>query len=157
MDHKWFKTRLLDFQDSELPEQERRQILQHAEACPSCREQLEHWKGSRQALSHLLRVDPSEAFVGQVMARVEAIPVRQPAHWQRGLDRLTSWIPEWLYPEFGLTAAALFLFALTYFQQTPVSAEALLLNRLPQEDQWIGLSHASDWTGGWNAISSEDV
>ena len=139
MDHEWFKTRLSELQDAELPEEERRRILQHAGACPSCREQLEHWKGIRQALSGLLRVDSSDAFIGQVMTKVGTLPTPQPAVWRLGLDRLTSWIPEWLYPELGIAAAALLLFAIGFFQQglAAVSAESLLMSRQPRDIEWV--------------------
>lgn len=127
MNHEWFKAR---------------------------REELRNWKRIRQMLRHLLRIDSSDAFVERVMRKVEALPVPQPALRGLGLDRLTSRIPEWLYPELGLAAAAtLLLLTLASLQRMPVSTEALLLNRLPQEDQWIGLSHASDWTGNWNVLS----
>ena len=158
MDHEWFKTRLLDLQDAELPEEERRRILQHVEVCPSCDEQLKHWKATRHALSSLLQVSSSDAFVDQVMAKVEAIPAHRPMGWRHRLDRLVSWIPEWIYPELGLVAAGAILFlTAASLQQTPVSTEALLLNRLPLKDRWMGLSQVSDWTGSWNALSSENI
>ena len=157
MDHDWFKTRLLELQDAELPELERQQILQHAQACPSCREELERWKVTQQALSGLLKVSPSDVFVERIMSKVETSPAPQLPLCRRGfLEKLASWVPEWLYPELGLAAAAVILFfTLTSLQQVPVSTEALLLNRLPEGDQWIGLSQAADWTGSWNTLSED--
>lgn len=86
----------------------------------------------KESLITALRVEPSEFFVNRVMAEVEAqaAPARRPARVLR--------VPAWFYPEMGLVAAALLVFLLGTVQRMPVSADALLLGRLPQEDRWIG-------------------
>ncbi len=86
----------------------------------------------KKSLITALRVEPSEFFVNRVMAEVEAkpAPARRPVPVFR--------VPAWLYPELGLVAAALAVFLLGAVQRMPVSADALLLGRLPQEDRWVG-------------------
>ncbi len=149
MDHTQVQKRLLDFQDAELSEQERRQMGQHVQSCQECRRQLEHWEKTRQALSHSLEVLPSEAFLNQVMSKVEAIPAYEPVVRRRWLGRLTFPIPERFYPEFGIAAAALVLLALASFQKNQglVSAEGLLLSRLPRDIQWVGQTQSPSEEG----------
>ena len=88
----------------------------------------------KKSLVTALRVEPSEFFVERVMAQVEArsAPARRPAPVLR--------VPAWLYPELGLAAAALLVFLLGTVQRTPVSADTLLLGRLPREDRWVGMT-----------------
>ena len=109
------------------------------------RQQRKDWRQIRGALSKLLTVKPSETFVQQVMGKVEEIPAYQPAGWRLWLDRLTPRIPQWVYPELGVAAAALLLLALTFFQQaTPaVSAEALLLSRQTRDIEWVSSPSSS--------------
>ena len=146
MDHTSIQKRLRDLQDSELPQEERRQIRQHLESCPACRQQLERWQSTRQALSQLLQVAPSETFVSRVMEEVERVPARQPAHWRIELGRWIPRIPAWLYPELGIAVAALLLLAIGSFQQGTVSMETLLLNREPRDVQWVAAHQRSNRT-----------
>ena len=149
MDHDWFRERLLDFQDAELSEDERRQVFRHAEGCPVCRERLEQWKQTRRILSEISGTVSSEVFVSRVMTEVQGNPVpRRGTGWRRRFAVLR--VPEWLYPEIGLAAAALALFMLSLLQQeTPlaVSSETLLLSRLPQDSQWVGRSEPAGYEG----------
>ncbi len=148
MDHDWFRERLLDLQDAELPEEERRQVLRHAENCPACREQLEHWKQTRRVLSEIAGPAPSEAFVGRVMTAVQGVPSPQREEWRGRYSVLR--VPEWFYPEIGLAAAALALFMLSLFQQEAplsVSSEVLLLSRMPQDSQWVSRSEPAGYEG----------
>lgn len=111
------------------------------------REQRKHWRETRQALLKLLTIKPSQEFVQQVMNKVGSIPAGQPV-WRLWLDRLFPPVPQWLYPEMGLAAAALLLMALNFFQQaTPaVSAEALLLSRQTRDIEWVSSPSSSGRT-----------
>ncbi|MCM8794337.1 MAG: zf-HC2 domain-containing protein [Candidatus Omnitrophica bacterium] len=151
MNHEWFQARLLDLQDEELPASQRQELLRHLQDCPACRQQVEHWNQTRQALSELGKwFFKEEPFVGRVMERIGTIPAYQPAGGFGGLIR----IPEWLYPELGLAAAAMVLFAIHMFLQQPaVSSETLLLSRMPQDVQWMGRSGPS----GYDGILPEEV
>ncbi len=90
----------------------------------------------KKSLITALRVEPSEFFVNRVRAEVEARSA--PARRTAPVRRLR--VPGWLSPELGLAAAALLIFLLGTVQRTPVSADALLLGRLPQEDRWVGMT-----------------
>lgn len=94
------------------------------------------YRENKKSLIEALRVESSEFFVSRVMAEVEArsAPAGAPA------PVLRLRVPGWLYPELGLAAAALLIFLLGTVERTPVSADALLLGRLPQEDRWVGMT-----------------
>ena len=134
MNHEWYQARLMEWKDAELPEGEREQVLGHLKACPSCRARVERWKQTRQSLSELGKGFFQESpFVGRVMEKIQGASEKRPR-----LRRFFFRIPEWIYPELGLAAAAVTLFfAFSILQHPDVSLETLLLGWSPADLQWI--------------------
>lgn len=122
---------LLDaFRDGELTEAEAAAIRAHLPGCPACRQAL----AARDKVARLLQARPpaSEAFVGQVMARIAA--------GELAAAPVPNWGGWWLAPAFG---AAVMLAALGWpGLGTPPEDELLMAdggswlfeNRAPEAD-----------------------
>ncbi len=132
MEHNRVQERLADFEEGQLPNPQMRTVLHHLESCAECREALQQWQQTRQIVATWVTQEPSSPFVDRVMARVESLPVRT-----------KRWIPEWLYPELGIAAAAAVIFVIGYFgvPSAHVSAETVLDSLQPAGSQWINTLH----------------
>jgi len=65
------KERLVAYLDGELAENELKAVAAHLETCQACRAQERAYTGTFEALEVLDSVEPSRAFVAQVMSRTE--------------------------------------------------------------------------------------
>jgi len=70
VDHEAVKMLLSDYLDGMLDEDERRQVDEHLEACPSCRKELDDLRKTVQVLAGLPSVDAPEGFVSAVRSRL---------------------------------------------------------------------------------------
>jgi anti-sigma factor RsiW len=116
MDHQTVKDKLFALHDRELPEEIRQEVAGHLANCSECHETYVQWQRTANAFFQPPRIQTSEAFVYQVMERVNAL--KEP----RGL---TPWGMRirWLAPALGLTGVLLLFMG----QPSAVSVEALLL------------------------------
>jgi anti-sigma factor RsiW len=132
MEHNQIQEQLADFEEGQLPDAQMRLVLHHLEGCPECREALRQWQQARQSVADCVTPEPSDSFVQRVMARVETLPAGSAFR-----------IPEWLYPELGVAAAATLLFVVGYFgvPLPTVSAERLLDSFQPRGGEWINTLH----------------
>lgn len=135
MEHNWAQERLADFEEGQLPDTQMRSVLQHLEECSECREALQQWQQTRQAVATWVTPPPSPFFVDRAMARVESLPVRT-----------KRWVPEWLYPELGVAVAATILFVIGYLgvSSHSVSAETVLDSLQPSGSEWMSKLHRPD-------------
>lgn len=116
-DHEHMRQRLFACEEGELPEAERREVMDHLESCPDCRAAARRWTTLAGAFFRT-PAPPSEHFVRRVMARIEA-ERRSLSIWEG------AW--RWLVPALGVGVAALALVVTTPRGESPLSTEALLL------------------------------
>lgn len=111
-DHEESRKRLFELYDGELPLGERSKVETHLEGCASCREVYERWSRLAGALFSASEPPVPEAFVGRVMAGLDAEAV---VWWQ------------WPAPAWGLGFAAALLAVSLTRRAEPVLPEDLLL------------------------------
>jgi hypothetical protein len=88
----------------------------------------ELWTKITQTLLRRQAVQPSEAFVMRVMARVNALEKPAPFFSWRG----------WLIPSFGAAfAASMMMASFSVPAKTEVAAETVLLADSPAESEWV--------------------
>lgn len=87
MNHTECRNKLFDYHDGLLGEDDRAQLEAHLKVCPDCYARLDNWRRFAELVSATETVLPdSEAFVSQVMNRIEALDqnprrVRVPVQW----------------------------------------------------------------------------
>lgn len=135
MDHDELKAALSAYRDRELGAEARAQVEKHLGGCPDCRGALGRFDRVAAALLKAPRVEPKEAFVGGVLARI----VEEEAEKAASAPG-TLW---WLSPGFAL---ALGLAVLLWPDAAP-STEALLS---------LGVESAQAGEGDLLALLSEE-
>ena len=107
---------LFTLYDGALAGAARREADAHLAACLICRETLGQWQRTAKAFFRAPAIHPSEAFVQQLMARIDAL-----ARPRQSAPRLT-WL-RWLVPAVGLAGVLLLIRPLEH----AISVETLLL------------------------------
>ena len=117
MDHHTMQDQLFALYDGELADTARQEVEAHLASCAGCRHRYVEWQHTAKALFRVPQPEASEAFVYQLMERIDA--GGQPR-------RATPWVigVRWLVPALGL--AGVLLVVLGPARRT-VSIEALLL------------------------------
>lgn len=131
MDHEEIRERLFELYDGELRPEERALLEAHLKACPDCCRAHESWGRIAGALFAAPEPPISEAFVGKVMARLDAGAASAGLAAGPGLGRgplawLGSYRP-WSAPAYGLGLAAALLAISLARRAEPVLPEDLLL------------------------------
>ncbi len=130
MNHHEIKEKLLFFHDSELAHEERQELASHISQCTECKATVKRWEMVSSTLSCSLSVEPSEAFVNNVMnqlARLEEVEAPKVRRWQ---------LPNWLLPTLGYGFAFFLMFMAITYRELPVNAESVLLADVPQSSHW---------------------
>ncbi|KKM10600.1 hypothetical protein SY88_13120 [Clostridiales bacterium PH28_bin88] len=85
---------LADYLDSALAPARQREVAEHLEECPDCRQALAWWEDTFYLLKSTKMQDPGEEFVQAVMARVSAEPPVKtyPVNWRVWVLAAVVWV-----------------------------------------------------------------
>ncbi|MBI4388104.1 MAG: zf-HC2 domain-containing protein [Candidatus Omnitrophica bacterium] len=152
MDHQSIKEKLLSYKDPELSTAEREQITLHLTSCEDCRSAFARWEAVRSKFKALPSARSSEAFVNQVMARLDALEKVEPTivvSEQRPFLR-------WLLPLTGYAFAFFLMILAITHQEQQVNTDAVLLADVPQASQWTFSMETPD-TSRLLGIQKEEI
>jgi len=118
MNHQDMKERIFEYLDGEVPTDGRRAIEAHLPRCPECRTILDGWRQTKANYLDPLSVQPSKAFIANVMRDVRSCEAPE-SSMGRFLKPLFS---RWAFPALSLSVAG-FTMALLYAVQPVNNAE----------------------------------
>ncbi len=134
MDHKTMKEKLFTLVDGEWDSAARKEVEAHLSGCPECRQFTEQWARTAGVFFKVPKPEPSEFFVRQVMARIDALTTPKPVVALRSNLHL-----RWLIPVAGLA----FLFLVILRPAPPaVSMDTLLLQDASNGSSWVFSNNA---------------
>ncbi len=130
MDHHKIKEKLLAFHDPELSNEERQELKNHISQCAECRAIAKRWEMISSTLDRSFSIEPSEAFVNNVMNRLANSEEAQ-------APTISRWaLPKWLFPALGYGFAFFLMFMAISYRELPVNTETVLLSGVPQSSHW---------------------
>jgi hypothetical protein len=89
MQHIELQSKLQDYLEQVLPEQERQELELHLTECTECQQELNMIKDLVRCLEALPEQEPPSELTESIMARVRTLPVKV-SYW----DKVKSWLPK---------------------------------------------------------------
>ena len=130
---------LMAYFDGEVTSEERLRLDALIENSPESQELLRRWAQNRRIFSRLkTESEQGDVFVRQVMNRIT--PQQTYGAEKVGLSDLLRW----LFPAFGYVLSTLLVFIIFTARQPVVSADTILLSRIPQDARGVFVRNASD-------------
>jgi len=124
MEHEEIREKVLLLRDGELSASERIAVEEHLKGCPACRELHEAVCRIVPMLFNEPSPPSSEAFVLDVMARIEQEDAAQP------VESMVELPFRWWAPAFSVGLAAAVLLAASPRRQEPVTVESIFSARM---------------------------
>jgi len=130
---------LMAYFDGEITPEERLRLDALIKNSPESQALLRRWTQHRRMVTRLkTESEREEVFVSQVMNQLT------PQQTERTENAGLSDLLKWLFPAFGYALSTLLVFIIFTAKQPIVSADTILLSRIPQEARGVFVRNGSD-------------
>lgn len=145
MNHDEIKSKLYEFYDAELPQDQQKEIASHIESCPACKTEIQLWKRTAEFFFKKPHVEKNEQLTEKIMASIlqKEEPVEQGFAYRFDFYSLFQWK--------SLAALSLLLVILFYsidkrlISQEVIQLDSVFLSangnghgsKINNHDQWL--------------------